>query len=137
MEINDPEVVKAQVEKLMKGNESDSNTSGKGKGAVIPEGVAGWSWGAFLLNFIWSVNNNVWIGLLTIIPYVGLAVMFLLGFKGREWAWQSRHWDSVEEFIRIQKKWSYWAVVSSVITLVLAVIIMFFAEKLLLNNLLN
>lgn len=136
MEITNPDVVKAQVEKLMRDDKVSINTSGQGKSALIPDGVRGWSWGAFLLNFIWAINNRVWIGLLTIIPYAGIAVMFLLGLKGREWAWQSRHWESVEKFNRIQRKWSYWGVVSSVITIVLAVIILIFVEKLFLSNLL-
>ena len=45
------------------------NTSGKGKGHPIPDGVKGWSWGAFLLNWIWAIGNSTWIGLLCLIPF--------------------------------------------------------------------
>ena len=76
----------------------------------IPDGVRGWSWGAFLLNWIWAIGNHVWIGLLAIIPFVGLIVAIWLGFKGREMAWKTGKWNSVEEFQRVQKKWSNWAV---------------------------
>lgn len=82
------------------------NTSGQGKDATIPPGVKGWSWGAFLLTIIWAISNRVWIGLLTLIPYVGLIMAFVLGFKGREWAWQSKHWGSVEQFNKVQHRWS-------------------------------
>ncbi len=77
----------------------------------IPEGVRGWSWGAFLLNWIWSIGNNTWIGLLSLIPYLGFVMAVILGFKGREWAWRNKHWDSVEHFQRVQKRWSFWGVV--------------------------
>lgn len=76
----------------------------------IPEGVKGWSWGAFLLNWVWAIGNRTWWGLLAIIPYVGFGVAIWLGIKGREMAWQARQWDSVEHFNRVQKKWSQWGV---------------------------
>ena len=76
----------------------------------IPEGVKGWSWGAFLLNWIWAIGNRTWIGLLALIPYVGLIMAIVLGFKGREWAWKNKQWDSVEQFNAVQKKWSFWGV---------------------------
>jgi type II secretory pathway pseudopilin PulG len=76
----------------------------------VPEGVKGWSWGAFLLNWIWAIGNRTWIGLLALIPYVGFVVAIWLGFKGREMAWKNKQWDSIEHFNRVQKKWSQWAV---------------------------
>lgn len=87
------------------------NTSGMGKDAAIPPGVAGWSWGAFLLNWIWAVGNRTWIGLLCFIPYVGFVMSIILGIKGREWAWRNKRWDSVEHFNRVQRKWSIWSLV--------------------------
>lgn len=86
------------------------NTSGHGKLAILPDGVKGWSWGAFLLNWIWAIGNKTWIGLLALIPYAGLIMAIILGFKGREWAWKNKHWDSVEHFNRVQTKWSNWGV---------------------------
>jgi hypothetical protein len=76
----------------------------------IPDGVKGWSWGAFLLNWVWAVGNRTWWGLLALVPYVGLVVAIWLGIKGREMAWKNGSWDSVEHFNRVQKKWSQWAV---------------------------
>ena len=87
------------------------NTSGMGKDAIIPKGVAGWSWGAFLLNWIWAVGNRTWIGLLCFIPYVGIVMSIILGIKGREWAWRNKRWDSVEHFQSVQRKWSIWGLV--------------------------
>ena len=82
---------------------------------ALPVGIRGWSWGAFLLNFIWAIGNRVWIGLLVLIPFVGWIFAFWLGFKGREMAWKAQRWDSVEHFQLVQKKWSKWGVIITVI----------------------
>ena len=76
----------------------------------MPDGIKGWSWGAFFLNWIWAIGNRTWIGLLAFIPYVGFIMAIVLGIKGREWAWKNKEWESVEHFNRVQKKWSYWGV---------------------------
>lgn len=89
----------------------DMNTSGMGKGHPLPEGVKGWSWGAFLLNWIWSIGNSTWIGLLSIVPYLGFVMAIILGVKGREWAWQNKRWESVDHFNRVQKRWAVWGIV--------------------------
>ncbi|TLU66248.1 hypothetical protein FE810_05980 [Thalassotalea litorea] len=90
---------------------AEENNSGQGKVEKLPEGIKGWSWGAFLLNWIWALGNRTWIGLLAFIPYVGLIVAIVLGFKGRQWAWENKRWDSVEHFQRVQKSWSIWGLV--------------------------
>ncbi len=87
------------------------NNSGGGKGIEIPDGVKGWSWGAFLLNWIWAIGNRSWLGLLALIPYVGFVMSIMLGVKGREWAWRNKRWDSIEHFNRVQRRWSIWALV--------------------------
>ena len=83
-----------------------SNTSGQGSAAVVPEEVKGWSWGGFFLSWIWAIGNSVWIGLLALVPYVGFVMAIVLGAKGREWAWQAKHWDSIEQFKQVQRTWS-------------------------------
>jgi hypothetical protein len=87
------------------------NTSGMGKDAVIPDGVKGWSWGAFFLGWIWAIGNRTWIGLLCLIPYVGFVMAILLASKGREWAWRNKRWNSVAHFNEVQRKWSFWGVI--------------------------
>ena len=87
------------------------NNSGGGSSIVPPPGIKGWSWGAFLLNWIWAIGNRTWIGLLAIVPYIGFIMVFYLGFKGREMAWRNKRWDSIDEFNRVQKKWSKWGVI--------------------------
>jgi Tfp pilus assembly major pilin PilA len=91
----------------------------------IPDCIKGWSWGAFVLGPFWAVSNKTWIGLLAFVPYVGVIMSFILGFKGREWAWKNKEWDSVEHFNNVQKKWSFWGVmllVVSAVILILAVV---------------
>ena len=87
------------------------NSSGQGKDAVLPDGVAGWSWGAFLLNWIWAVPNKTYIGVFALTPYAGIGMAIALGIKGREWAWRNKRWESVEHFNAVQRQWSFWGVV--------------------------
>ncbi len=82
------------------------NTSGTGKTAVVPPEILGWNWGAFFLNWIWGLGNSTFIALLTLIPFVNLIMVFVLGAKGSAWAWQNKKWDSVEHFKSVQKKWT-------------------------------
>lgn len=94
------------------------NTSGQGKLAEIPEEIKGkWNWGAFLLSGIWGMGNNAWIALalaliatpfLFFFPLVSIGAFLFLGWKGNEWAWRSKQWDSVEHFQKVQKKWKKW-----------------------------
>ncbi len=76
----------------------------------IPPGVKGWSWGAFVFGWFWAVCNKTWIGLLALLPGIGFVMHIILGFKGREWAWQNDQWDSVEHFQKVQRRWSLWAI---------------------------
>lgn len=73
--------------------------------ADLPDGIKRFSWGAFLLTWIWAVGNKTWIGLLCFLPIVGFIMRIILGFKGREWAWNNKKWESVEHFNRVQRKW--------------------------------
>ncbi|MGA7180710.1 MAG: cytochrome c oxidase assembly factor Coa1 family protein [Thiobacillaceae bacterium] len=84
------------------------NTSGQGKAAVVPPEIKGWNWGAFLLNWVWGIGNETYISFLVVIPYFGLIFLFVLGAKGSEWAWRNKKWESVEQFRRVQRKWSLW-----------------------------
>ncbi len=91
----------------------------------IPDGVRGWSWGAFLLNWIWAIGNNVWWGLLALTPYLGLIIAIWLGIQGRELAWKTGKWDSVEHFQRVQKQWSKWAVIITLSIITICTVIMY------------
>jgi hypothetical protein len=108
------------------------NTSGQGGLAVFPAEIKGWNWGAFLLGWIWSIGNSVWIGLLALIPYLGFIMNIILGVKGSEWAWRYRRWDSIEHFKRTQSTWMKWGVgivVGSIALTILIIIIAAIAES--------
>jgi len=90
------------------------NTSGRGRGAEVPTEIDRWNWGAFLLHGFWGVGNGTYIALLVILPFMILVMPFVLGAKGSAWAWRNRHWESVEEFQRIQRLWALWGVVLAV-----------------------
>ncbi|PAY06608.1 hypothetical protein CK489_27400 [Bradyrhizobium sp. UFLA03-84] len=78
---------------------------------VVPPEIDRWNWGAFLLSWIWGVGNNTFIAFLTFVPFVGVVMSFMLGFKGSQWAWRNKRWDSVEHFKRVQRSWARWGAV--------------------------
>ncbi|MCH7541965.1 hypothetical protein IH981_04300, partial [Patescibacteria group bacterium] len=96
---------------------SSNNTSGQGSTAVVPEEVKGWSWGAYFLNWIWGIANSVWWSLLMFVPFVNWVMPFVLGMKGKEWAWQAKQWESVEHFKKIQHKWDIAGIIIGVLAL--------------------
>lgn len=60
-------------------NYQEENNSGLGKVETMPDGIKGWSWGALFLNWIWAIGNKTWLGLLALLPYVGIVVAIVLG----------------------------------------------------------
>lgn len=88
--------------------DTQPNTSGMGDKSTVPSEIKGFSWAAFLWNWIWAIGNNTWIGLLVFVPFVGQIMIFILGIYGNEWAWKNKHWDSIEAFKKTQKKWVRW-----------------------------
>ncbi len=100
------------------------NTSGMGSKAVVPAGLGEWNWGGFLLTWIWGIGNNVWWSFLVFVPYFGFLVMpWVLAFKGNEWAWRSKRWDSVEHFKQVQHKWAMWGIGITIAVTVLILLI--------------
>ena len=86
------------------------NDSGNGACSILPMELQGYNWGAFLLGPFWSIFNKTYIGLLCFVPYIGCIMYFVLLFKGNEWAWQNRRWNSVYDFIECQKAWRNWGI---------------------------
>lgn len=96
------------------------NTSGSGDTAVVPAEIDRWNWGAFLLTWIWGIGNNTYIAFLMFVPFVNLAMPFVLGAKGSAWAWRNKRWASVEAFQGTQRKWARWGLVALTLAVVLA-----------------
>ena len=93
------------------------NTSGMGSKAVVPPDLGDFSWGGFILTWIWGIGNNVWWSFLVFVPYLGMLVMpWVLAFKGNDLAWRSKRWDSVEHFKRVQKTWTRVSIILLIIS---------------------
>lgn len=92
-----------------------------------PLEILKWNWGAFLLNWIWGLGNKVYISLLCFIPFIGLIMPIVLGWKGNEWAWKNKQWKSVEHFKEVQKKWTIWGIAISIIFTVIFTVISIFS----------
>ena len=101
--------------------QSMENTSGGGSKATVPAEIDRWNWGAFLLTWIWGIGNSTFIALLMFIPFVNVAMWFVLGAKGSAWAWRNKRWESVEHFKRTQRKWAMWGIIVPVLTVLLFV----------------
>lgn len=72
----------------------------------VPPEILKWNWGAFLLNWIWGIGNRTFIAFLCFVPFLGPIMPFVLGFKGSEWAWKNKRWESVEAFKKTQRRWA-------------------------------
>ena len=108
-------IVATQTGKALSSAQAGENTSGMGKSSVIPPEVKGWNWGAFWWNWIWGIRNRTWIAFLVLIPYFGIVWIFILGAKGKKWAWQNQKWDSIEQFNRSQHRWAKWGLIIFII----------------------
>ncbi len=89
----------------------------------VPPEIKKWNWGAFFLSWIWGLAHNTYIALLVFVPVIGLFVPFILGFKGSEWAWRNREWQSVEAFQERQRKWAWAGFIFTVTMLVFVIAI--------------
>jgi len=84
-----------------------------------PPEIQGLNWGAFLLNWIWAIANQVWIGLAALVPCVGLFVAIYLLIKGNELAWTGpRQWESAQQFQEVQAAWLKWGLIALAVNFV-------------------
>jgi len=82
-----------------------ATTEHKQKEELPPE-VKRWNWGAFILNWIWGLGNRTYLALICLIPGINIIMAFVLGALGSRLAWNNRQWDSLEQFVQVQKLWS-------------------------------
>ncbi len=76
----------------------------------IPQELKHFNWGAFLMNWIWGIMHKKYITLLyfpaCIIPVIGpIAISIWFGLAGNKWAWESKTWESIEQFNESQQNW--------------------------------
>ena len=103
------------------------NNSGQGKMAGLPPQLYGWNWGAFFLNWIWGIGNNTFIALLCLLPLINIVMIFVLGAKGNEWAWQNKRWQSIEHFKRVQRLWAIWGFILFALGIIFSILIVLVA----------
>lgn len=93
-----------------------------GADGISPENLKKWNWAAFLWGPFWAIGHKVWIGLLTLIPYLGFVMFFVLGANATKWAWKKNTYASYEEFRAKERRWvKVWFIVF-VIFLALSVV---------------
>ena len=97
------------------GGQYGQNTSGQGSMVQLPAQLQGLNWGGFFLPFFWGISNNTWLALLCLVPSFGWIMSFVLLFKGNEWAWQNRRFESPEHFQAVQKSWTTWGVAMALV----------------------
>lgn len=95
------------------------NTSGSGKFAEVPKEISGWSWGGFLLTWIWGLGNGTFIALLAFVPLLNLGVAIYLGVYGNELAWKNKYWNDVEDFRNVQRKWAVAGIIVTLLSITL------------------
>ena len=95
------------------------------------------NWGALFFWWIWGAFNGAfkqtfipWIILVVIyfIPvinicalFAGIGIMVYFGLNGNKWAWESKHWNSIEHFNSVQKKWAIATAIFGAITIMLVI----------------
>lgn len=95
----------------------------------VPDEIKGWSWGAFFLNWIWGVGNNTYRAFWVFVPYVNLIMIIYLGLKGNELAWKHKKWESIEQFKKVQKKWTTAAFIFLAVCILVGVLGTLFLTK--------
>lgn len=86
---------------------------------IVPQEIDRFNWGAFFFSWVWAIRHGVWIGLLALIPFVGLIMRFVLGFKGNEWAWKRNLYISSADFLHTQRRWGQVGFAAFILVLIL------------------
>ena len=111
-----------------------------------PLKLSKWSWGAFVLSWIWGFFNGCWwmflvkictfllVMLLWWVPFAAIFISFLdlgvsvlFGVKGTEWAWNNRSWSSISNFIQTQDTWNKVGLGLFILGLIIMVIAIIFS----------
>jgi len=72
-----------------------------------PESTHKLNWGAFLLTPLWAIYHKKYsIGILSLIPILGLLGSLSALVYGRQWAWDNREWSSEYYFEESISKWN-------------------------------
>jgi len=89
--------------------------------AQIEVELVKWNWGAFLLTWVWGIFNGVMRAFMVLIPFYGLYEWVMLGKNGNRLAWETKRWQTIEEFHKSQRKWAIWGWVVAVILILIVI----------------
>jgi hypothetical protein len=112
------------------GQPPDSNTSGMGAGYSEPMEASGWTFAGCVPFGIYAfvMGNVLWgvIGLVTQFSGLYLIYAIYIGIQGKKLAWQSRRFDSVQQFGETQRTWNIAGVILLVIGIPISMLQMLF-----------
>ncbi len=92
----------------------------------LPIEIKHFNWGAFLMNWIWGIMHKKYITLLyfpaCLIPVIGpILISIWFGFAGNKWAWESKNWESIEQFNEVQANWVKLWIILAVLSLIILI----------------
>lgn len=65
-----------------------------------------WNWGAFMMPLQFGFGNKAYPTFLTLIPVLNFIWIFVCGFKGAEWAYNSNAHKNVDAFNGAMDSWN-------------------------------
>lgn len=86
------------------------------------------NWGAFFLPLHFGFATKAWLCFLALIPGINIIFCFVSGFAGPQWAYESGHFATVEEFNAVMDTWNRtgkFMLITTLISLVSAAIMFF------------
>jgi hypothetical protein len=108
----------------------DGNTSGMGQNYPVPPEAAGWTFaGCIPFGLFAYFNGSVIWGLVAIpggmVPYLGaiagLVYFIYIGVQGRELAWRSRRFTSIQEYSETMRAWNMWGLIMVAVNIVMVI----------------
>ena len=93
---------------------------------IEPPSLKKFNWGAFALNILWGIGNKSYLSLLCLVPFLNIVWVFVCGFKGNQWAWDSGCFKTVEEFEATQKTWNRAGLVYFILSIIFFVLYFIF-----------
>ena len=124
----------------------ETNTDIRKRNLEIESAKNSWSWGGFLLNWIWGLGHSYWwpslvvlglfmLSLISILLFFPIGIIFIiilnvfsiamsifLGIKGNSIAWENGCFDNIEHFRSKERKWTIAGVIVLIISIVLPII---------------
>lgn len=81
-----------------------------------------WNWGAFMMPLQFGFGNKAYLTLLTLVPLLNIVWIFVCGFKGAKWAYDSAAHKNIDAFNGSMITWNRAGLTSFVVTAVVIVL---------------